>query len=394
LLKNLIAQLPQIKKVSLAWCSKIDTRMPRLNQTLLVTLSLLFSGISYAQERLSVTPAIGYNIPFFGDYSNKSSQKTLNTALQVRVNYRLTKRLDVVGTLYTGWLQGVDGVQKFETFTLDPSAGVEFFLLGADPEKKFRLSALAAVGWHSFVAFNFDPTRTEPIVRVPIEGRYSDAMSVNGGINLAYKVAPKMDINAGFTVRYLPDNRWLEANTETMANTYGTIHAGVTVRLGNVTKKGERYIKEDEYQALLRKNDSLQNKINEGEMQRADLESEKLKCKDVNDKMLMQLDSLKKYADSLQVAGPVTKGNKRSYQKQGDLGTPKWRVVVGSFPSSRAAQRYIEGSRFEKNEIFYRYFEEVNAYRVVYKSFDTMEQALKQRDQLRNEIKDVWVIKF
>jgi hypothetical protein len=129
-------------------------------------------------------------------------------------------------------------------------------------------------------------------------------------------------------------------------------------------------------------------------MQRADLESEKLKCKDVNDKMLMQLDSLKKYADSLQVAGPVTKGNKRSYQKQGDLGTPKWRVVVGSFPSSRAAQRYIEGSRFEKNEIFYRYFEEVNAYRVVYKSFDTMEQALKQRDQLRNEIKDVWVIKF
>ena len=365
------------------------------NQTLsvLTGLTLLFSTPLMAQERLAVTPAVGYNVPFFGDYSNVSSQKTLNTALQVRVNYRLLPRLDLVGTLYSGWLQGIDGSRSYETFTLDPSAGVEFFFLGAEPEKKFRVSVLGGIGWHSYVATNYDPTRSTPLVRVPIEGRYSDAMSMNGGVNLYLKVAPKLDINAGFTVRYLPDNRWLEANTETIANTYGTLHAGVTFRLGNVTKKGERYMKDEEYNALLSRIDSLQNVAQEREVQNAGLESEKLKCKNENDKLLRQLDSIKKVCDSIAVAVPVGAGQK-NYQRQGDLGTPKWRVVIGSFPTARAAQRFIEQSKYKRDEIFYRYFEDVNAYRVVYKSFDTMEQALKLRDTLRPDIKDVWVIKF
>ena len=122
----------------------------------------------------------------------------------------------------------------------------------------------------------------------------------------------------------------------------------------------------------------------------------------------MQIDLLNQKVDSLnrmprktaavESAEESTKANtgssKNSRKSSTDLGPEAFRVVIVSTPTEMGAQRFINRSKLNTDDMLIAYIEELDTYRVIYKSSSDLNEAKKFRTQARKQYSDAWIGKF
>jgi hypothetical protein len=213
--------------------------------------------------------------------------------------------------------------------------------------------------------------------------------------NLHIPVSTSVYLTAGASTRLLYDFDLAEAVQRGEANDFiSGINLGVAIDLGRTAKDGEIIISE-------RRLDLMQSDL---ETAKKDMEKQKMESDSELRDRDMQIAMLRRERDSLRAeaskrvlpadddkevvaSGTVPSSDRADYQEQ-------WRVVIGSFATQDKAQRFIDRTQLDRSGMEVLYVEELETYRLIYKSFDTMGAALKARDEVRGSISDAWVIKF
>ena len=338
-----------------------------------------------------------YLWPFTDNSGNDHDYNRFNMGLNLGVSYELNQRTNIRGA----WLMGsFDGFNDYysETFLSEPAAYIDYNIMPwLSEDSDWRLYASGGIGFMMFWSNLYaapGPSERPLIRNIPDDGNaYSAAPTIGAGGRLLAPISKQFYLELGASLRYLYDNDWLDAfesgdGTDLLA----TIELGLTVELGKTASKGEVIVKQSKLDGLaaqLKEKDQEideQNSRHQMEMQEKHL---------MLDNYQLQLDSLRAELNKrvVETTSPEDEDPEVEFTAP-DENTPMWRVVVGSFPSQARAQQFIDRVQVDKSEMQVLYVEQINTYRVIYKSFDNVNAALKARGEVRSVISDAWVVKF
>ncbi len=360
-----------------------------------VILACLFILSAQAQrfnERLYINTTAVYLLPFTDLYESNFEQNRLDLGLEVGLGYRFTEVLALRGGFLVGNMDGDIGKKYSETLLneLSLNADIDLFEL-FNSDSKWRGVAHVGAGWLWYNSRRYfvgdDPYFLQSYV--PSDGRHSQNVIIRAGGDFYIPLNDRIELMLGAGIRLPLGSDYLDATAvEDDDDMYGAINLGLSFTLGKTVLKNESVVKTTDYDMLNADKSAL-----EKEVERIKLENEKVLA-DKN----AQIAAANKQLDSARVA--LTKRNmefeelKASKVQTASDSSKRWRVVVGSFPTQEMAQRFIDRVNLEKEEMVILHVEELNTYRVVYKSFDSMNAALKARQKARSVVSDAWVIEF
>jgi hypothetical protein len=360
-----------------------------------VILASLFLAEAQAQnfnERLYVNTSAVYLLPFTDLYESNFEQNRLDIGLEIGMGYRFSEVLGLRGGFMVGNMDGDIGRKYSETLLneLSLSADIDLFELFKSGAK-WRGVAYVGAGWLWFNSRRYfvgeDPYFLQSYV--PNDGRHSQNALILAGGDIYIPLNDRIELMLGAGLRMPLGSDYIDATAaEDDDDMYGGINLGLSFTLGKTVKKDESVVKTTDYNMLNADKSAL-----EQEVERVKQEKEK----ELADKNA-QLAAANKQLDSARSA--LSKRNlefeelKASKVQNASDSSKRWRVVVGSFPTQALAQKFIDRVNLEKEEMMILYVEDLNTYRVVYKSFDSMNAALKARQKARNVISDAWVIEF
>ncbi len=383
--------------------------------TSLLILSFLACISLNAQNKFSANVEIGLGIPFVELNQNSYAGYKPNLGFNAGIGYQFDKASRLRGDLMGGQFNGNNSTSYFQSQSYEGSVSYEYNLLHlfGPVSTNFKLNARAGLGAGIMNAYLYDINTRERIREVPNPGT-GNAFSIQTfvllGANAGIPLNEKMDLNIGYAHRVLFFQPWVDAFNPESFDTYGYVTAGLTFFLKSDKDPNKIEVDEKRYKALQLKadsSDSFANRLNRSTEKVARLEMS-------NQEKDMQLEMLRSEVDSLK-ANPVVvtkevkpgrgenlvvRGGESGGSDEGtamgdaDLGPERYRVIVVSSPSRSGAQRFIDRTKLDTDEMMIAYIERLDTYRVIYKSSDSIEGARKARSEARKYYSDAWIARF
>ena len=372
--------------------------------TSLLSLLLLTTFAMQGQEKFSAMVEMGLGIPFVELNGNTYQGYKPNIGISGGVGYDIMPNLRLRADVMAIQLNGNNDASYFQAQAYEGSASVDYNILGLfNKNSKYMLNARGGVGAGFANSNLYDINTRQKITEVPAQNvggsSYSIQTFILAGLNLGIPVSDKIAINVGYAHRVLWFQPWLDAFNANSFDTYGVLTAGLHFNLKSDRDKSKIEVDPKKYNALKAKADSTdrfeaQANRNAERIGRLEMSNQE---KDMQIAMLQgAVDSLK--ANPIVVKGEVTPGKKENMvvrnQSSDDIGPERYRVVVVSSPTRAGAQKFIDRSKLDKEEMMIAYIERLDTYRVIYKSTDAIEAAKKHRDEARKYYSDAWIAKF
>lgn len=368
----------------------------------LLTLSFIFLSFPlFSQQKLSANIYTGWLFP-----NNDLTQTDYvgyqpNLAVGAGMGYDLAPFLRLRGDLMYGSINGNDKNTYYQTNIFEPQIGFDLNLIRIFNPKfeKIKLNAQAGTGMLFYHGTLYNRNSRQKIAESPLPDQKS--LSPNGfisyGLNVGIALTPKLDLNLGMLNRYVINAPWMDVTKSgDYTDMYGMASIGFTYYLKSDKDPNSIEIDKKKYNSMLADMDSLkgQNNTNEADKERiAQLEMENQE-KDVRIHGLeATLDSIKNAPRVGTVPGKTASVNAPANASE-VLATPAYRIIVASLPARQMADRWIERSNLDKSEMVVAYVQNLNTYRVIYKSFSTYEAARKELQNIKSTIPDAWIIKF
>lgn len=382
-----------------------------MKKLIVLGFALLITVGLKAQEKLSANLEFGLGIPFVELNSNNYVGYKPNLAISAGIGYQFDKASRLRGDLLAGQLNGNNTVYYFQAQSYEGSLSYEYNLLhlfgavGSD----FKLNGRIGVGAGIMNSHLYDittRTRIREVPNVSTGNSFSLQTFILAGANAGIPITDKIDLNIGYAHRLLWFQPWVDAYDPNSFDTYGYFTAGFTFFLKSDRDKSKIEVDPKKYEALQLKADSsdaFAAKANRNNEKVARLEMS-------NQEKDMQLSIMRSEIDSLKAnpvvvqkevskpsgsVGSASSSNASSNTASStDLGPVQYRVVIVSSPTREGAQKFINRSKLNKDDMQIAYIEKLDTYRVVYKSTDSIEAAKAARTEARQYYADAWIAKF
>ena len=375
----------------------------------LLSGSILLTGALNAQDKLSGNFEIGLGMPFVElDQSNYIGYKT-NLAVNAGIGYQFDASSRLRADAVAAQFNGNNASVFYQTQMFEGSLSYEYNIVHLfDPKSNFKLNGRAGLGAGLMNAMLYDRTTRQRVTEIPnptANGRtYSLNTFVLLGANAGIPLSNKLDLNIGYAHRVLLFQPWLDAFNSNSFDMYGFVTAGLTYYLKSDRDKSKIEVDPKKYNALKESADKADDVSAD-----LDRQAEKVATLEMsNQEKDMQIDLLNQKVDSLnrmprktaavESAEESTKANtgssKNSRKSSTDLGPEAFRVVIVSTPTEMGAQRFINRSKLNTDDMLIAYIEELDTYRVIYKSSSDLNEAKKFRTQARKQYSDAWIGKF
>lgn len=376
--------------------------MKKLIFSTLLTASLVFSA--HSQEKLSGHIYGGWIFPqndfTEADYDGNKP----NLAVGVGMGYQIAPALTIRGDVMAGQMDGNHALYFYETSLYEMKLGLDFNvikLFNRDYEK-IKLNVHTAPGLMFYSARRYDINTRVKLTESPLpnEKALSPNFILAYGGSIGIALSKTLDLNIGYANRYVDDAEWMDANSSgDYTDYYGMATLGFTYYLKSDKDPTKVEVDKKAYADLNKKVANLESEVGEMENQGeriAELEMS-------NQEKAMRIKQLEEELDSAKTnyttdMATTTSGNATNAGGTPDaeaiLATPQYRIIVASLPTRAMAQRWIDRSTIDKSEMIVAYIEDLNTYRVIYKSFPTFAAARKEMLSIKSTIPDAWVVEF
>ena len=361
-----------------------------------VILLCIFSLQATGQTKLSGHLNTGFLFPF-NDFTDNSFQGVKpNGFVGAGLGYVLAENFRLRGDLNAGILNGDNNVHFYETTFFEGHLFGEYNIIPLmNSDSKFELNINAGLGLNLYYAKRFDVTTRTRITESPIPSNSSFSTNpiVSAGFSISYPLSPNLAVNLGYTQKAMLFNDNMDTfESGSSDDFYGGLNMGLIFSLKKVKDKSKVEIDRKKYNKLISSIDSLDNIARNGnpeKMARLEMESQE---KDLKIRALeVVIDSLKTNVVSIDSEKPAS-GPKADPATI--LATPQYRIIVGSMPSRERATRWIARSGLDDSEMVVVYVDDIDTYRIVYKSYNSYAAARKELLQIRGRVPDAWIIKF
>ena len=362
--------------------------------TLFIVLTASY-GIK-AQEFLSGHLNTGVVIPF-NDFTDNSFQGVKpNVLVSAGLGYTLDNpNFRLRGDFTMAAINGDNDIAFYETTFYEGLLSIQYNIVSLFSDSDFRFNLTAGAGGVFYYSKLYDIQTRSLIVESPdpAESSFSLNPVLAGGFEMGYPISQNLEINLGFTERAMLFNDYMDSfENGSSDDFYGMVTAGLTFYLKDKKDKSKVELDRSKYNQLISTIDSLEgasNDVNPEEIASLEMQNQE---KDIRIQMLEnQLDSMRAKVVTVDT-------EKRNIPQAPDaealLSKQQYRVIVASLPSRTMAQRWIDRSSLDKSEMIIVYVEDVNTYRVIYKSFDSYSAARKEQQQVKTTVSDAWIKKF
>lgn len=356
----------------------------------------LFSLNTNAQSKISVHLNTGLHVPL-NDFSDNTFQGVRpNTFVNGGLGYVLADNLRLRGDLGFGLLNGDNNVNFYETTILETAIFAEYNVLPYIVlSKKFEFYINAGTGLVSYQSKLFDIVTRNRIDESPNPGSasYSINPMLSGGFNAVYSITPNLAVNLGYTQKLTLFNDYLDAFQSGGSNDYfGSLNVGMIATFKKVKDKTKVEINKKKYNSLISTIDSLDGAAKKGnpeKMAKLEMESQE---KDLKIRSLeMKIDSME---TTVVTVGSENRNPKAAPDAAAILATSQYRIIVASMPSRERATRWINKSSLDKSEMVVLYVDDIDTYRIIYKSYSSYAAAKKDLPNVKSVIADAWIIKL
>jgi hypothetical protein len=380
----------------------------RIIYKLLIGSLMLTGGLS-AQDKLSGNFAIGLGMPMVElDQSNYIGYKT-NLAVNAGIGYQFDASSRLRADALAAQFNGNNENFFYQTQMFEGSISYEYNIVHLfDPKSSFKLNGRAGLGAGLMNANLYDIVTRRRTAEVPnptADGRtYSLNTFILLGLNAGIPLTNKLDLTVGYAHRVLLFQPWLDAFNSESFDMYGFVTAGLTYYLKSDRDKSKIEVDPKKYAALKLSADSAEV-VNKSLTRQA----EKVATLEMsNQEKDMQIDMLNQKIDSLNTmprvavadapsgnaTGNTTTSSSTTKKASTDLGTEMYRIVIVSSPSEAGAQKFINRSKLNKDDMQIAYIAKLDTYRVIYKSASSMDDAKTYRAEARKYYSDAWIAKF
>lgn len=372
--------------------------------TSLLGLFLLSLFSLQAQEKLSANFGVGLGIPFVELNQNTYQGYKPNLGVSGGIGYNLNPEARVRLDFLALQLNGNNATNYFQNQTYEGAAAIEYNLLGLFSDKpRYKLNALGGLGAGITNSILYDINSRQKVTEVPAQEPGGTAYSIQTfvllGLNVGIPVTDKIDFNISYGHRVLWFQPWLDAFNSESFDTYGVLMVGTQFTLKSDRDKSKIEVDPKKFNQLKAKADSSERFESQ-----ANRNAEKVgRLEMSNQEKDMQIAMLRNEVDSLK-ANPVVKekstqtaSNKAqsaAVASEADLGEAQYRVIVVSSPTRSGAQKFIDRSKLDKDEMQIAYIERLDTYRVIYKSSTSISEAKAAREEARKYYSDAWIAKF
>ena len=383
----------------------------------LFIIAFIFSPALQAQNKFSANVEIGLGIPFVDlDQNNYTGYKP-NLGINAGIGYQFDKASRLRADAMAGQFNGNNDLFFFQSQSYEGSLSYEYNLLNifGAVSTNFKLNGRAGIGAGIMNSNLYDITTRERVTEVP-DPRDGSSFSLQtfvlAGLNAGIPLNKKMDLNIGYAHRILFFQPWVDAYDPPTSNsfdTYGYVTAGLTYYLRSDKDPSKIEVDPKRYEALQLKADSsdaFAARLNRTTEKVARLEMS-------NQEKDMQMEMMRTEIDSMK-ANPVVvtkevrpgkgenlvvRGSERNMDEgtalgDDELGPARYRVIVVSSPTRAGAQRFMNRTKLDTDDMMIAYIERLDTYRVIYKSTENIEGARKARSEARKYYSDAWITKF
>lgn len=375
-----------------------------MKKHLLLGLGLSLCALSSSgQTKFSGNLEGGLGVPFADLNDNTYEGYKANFTIGAGLGYELDPSSRLRLDLLAGQLNGNNADFFWQAQIYEGSVSYEYNLIHLfNYQSNYKLNFRGGLGAGLATSHLFDINSRQRIAEIPSPGNNRDAFSLQSyvllGANFGIPLTNKVDFNIGYAQRFLLFQPWLDAFDPNSNDHYGVGTVGFTVYLRSDRDKSKIEVDPNNYQELKQRAEvSAQNQ--------RELEKEKerlARLEMLNQEKEMEIAMLKQDLDSLKanpvvVSGEATPGRGESIKVRSadfDTGEKMFRIVVVSAPSQAGAQKFVERSKLDNSEMKIAYIEQLDTYRVVYKSASTMEEARKYLQEARKYYSDAWIVKF
>lgn len=356
----------------------------------------LFSLNTNAQSKISVHLNTGLHVPL-NDFSDNSFQGVRpNTFVSGGLGYVLADNLRLRGDFGMGILNGDNNINFYETSLIETSIFAEYNVLPYIVlSKKFEFYINAGTGLISYQSKLFDINTRARVDESPGAGSasYSINPMLSGGFNAVYSLTPNLAVNVGYTQKLTLFNDFMDAFKSGSADDYlGTLNVGMIATFKKVKDKSKVEINKKKYDNLISTIDSLDGeakRANPEKMAKLEMESQE---KDLKIRSLeMKMDSMETKVVSV---GTENRNPQAAPDAAAILATAQYRIIVASMPSRERATRWISRSSLDKSEMVVLYIDDIDTYRIIYKSYSSYAAAKKDLPIVKSIVSDAWIIKL
>lgn len=383
----------------------------------LIILGLVFSPLLQAQNKFSANVEFGLGIPFVDLTQNNYTGYKPNLGVNAGIGYQFDKASRLRADVMAGQFNGNNANFFFQSQSYEGSLSYEYNLLNifGAVSTNFKLNGRAGIGAGIMNSNLYDINTRERIAEVPnpnVGNSFSVQTFVLAGLNAGIPLNSKMDLNIGYAHRILFFQPWVDAYdppSSASFDTYGYVTAGLTYYLKSDKDPTKIEVDPKKYEALKLKADSsdaFASRLNRTTEKVARLEMSNQEKDMQMEMMRTEMDSMK--ANPVVVTKEVRPGRGENIVVKGsegsvdegtamgddDLGPVRYRVIVVSSPTRAGAQRFINRTKLDTDDMMIAYIERLDTYRVIYKSSDSIEAARKARNEARKYYSDAWITKF
>lgn len=382
--------------------------------------SLLAGGLcslnAFSQENLSANIYTGWLFPYNDFTETDYIGYKPNLAVGAGMGYEIFPDVRLRGDLLYGSMNGNNSINYYETTIFEPQLGVDLNVIGllTDEFDAVKLNLQGGTGIMLYSSRLYDRETGMKVVESPVRDQKS--LSPNSflsyGVNVSVKLSHKLDLNLGMTNRYVFDAEYIDAQQSgDYTDHYGLAQIGFIYYLKSDRKPNTVEVDQNRYSQLSREAESVKDVEQELEDSRetiATLEMEQQEQSIRIRKLQEELDSAKAGRSTGSMTTGTGTGTARtntvttnegakqysSPKAEEVLSRRQFRIIVASLPTRQMAERWIEKSSLEKDEMVVAYIENLDTYRVIYRSFDSYEAARKEHQKIKSSIADAWIIKF
>lgn len=348
-----------------------------------------------------------------------------NLAVAAGLGYQLNPSLRLRGWILNGFLNGNDDLRFYQTQVIEGNLALEYNLIHLiEKNTNFKLNLLGGLGYGLLTGHLYEIGTRRRITSTPGQEGNIFSYHVQGlvGLNVGIPIDKSLDLKLGYTHRIPWQQPWVDTyDGGEFTDMYGMVNLGFTVYLRDPRDKSKMEVDPKRYKNLQLKADSLdmvadmrrinqekmarlEMNIQEQEVQIAALQAKVDTVQERNEELMETLEE----GGQLVVKGGGKTGSGDKVIRSRPSGEDKdermvskevmdnvmYRVVIGSLPSRKAAENFMNRSGLEDQEMFVAYVESLDTYRVVYKSASTYELARKYLLEAKKTFKDAWVIEF
>ncbi|PTM06225.1 MAG: hypothetical protein DA405_00895 [Bacteroidetes bacterium] len=341
------------------------------------------------------------------DQSNYVGYKT-NLAVNAGIGYQFDASSRLRADALAGQFNGNNENFFYQTQMFEGSISYEYNIVHVfDPKSSFKLNGRAGLGAGLMNSNLYDIVTRQRAAEIPnptTDGRtYSLNTFILLGLNAGIPLTNKLDLNVGYAHRVLLFQPWLDAFNSKSFDMYGFVTAGLTYYLKSDRDKSKIEVDPKKYAALKLSADSAEivNKSLTRQAEKvASLEMSNQE-KDVQIDMLNQkidsLNTMPRVAAAVAPVGNATGNTNTSLttkKASTDLGTEMYRIVIVSSFSEAEAQKFINRSKLNKDDMQIAYIAKLDTYRVIYKSANSLDEAKTYRAEARKYYSNAWIVKF